>query len=79
MAYVNVGAKVNGERPRTKKALKEAMAAHPETVLFDRTAAFEGRGPIRGDELPEDTLQVVGPDPYTNRKWYASIKNGKVT
>lgn len=79
MAYINVGAKINGERPKTKKALREAMKAHPETVLFDRTAAFDGQGTIRGDELPRDTLQVVGPDPYAKRTWYASIKNGKVT
>lgn len=38
MAYVNVGAYVNGVRPKTKKALKEAMANAPETVQFDRTS-----------------------------------------
>lgn len=42
---------------------------------------FDGGDQISGDSLPPgDTLQVVGPDPFTSRKWYASVKaDGKVS
>lgn len=86
MAYINVGARVNGERPRTKKALREALATAPDTVTFDQTAMFPGTGygaMIRPGEIaPGGMLTVVGPDPYTSRKWYATVtrnRDGKVT
>lgn len=80
MTFVNVGAKVDGVRPKTKKALREALKADPRSVVFDNTSDM---GPqlvgINGANVPvEYTLQVVGPDPYTKRNWYASVKNGPV-
>lgn len=84
MAYVNVGAYVNGERPRTKKALRDAMRERPADVTFDVTAlAMFHNGPMtyNGNELPPgDTLSVAGPDPYASRNWFASVTDkGKVT
>jgi hypothetical protein len=77
MAYINVGAFVNEERPRTKKALREALASAPDTVWFDQTSAFLAPGwdpRIHLDGLePGVTLTVVGPDPYRDRRWYASV------
>lgn len=77
MAFVNVGAYIDGNRPKSKKVLKEALRDAPETVRFDRTAAVgpdAGQPDIMGNELPAgDTLTVVGPDPYTARTWYASV------
>lgn len=85
MAYINVGAYVNGERPRTKKALREALASAPNTVRFDQTSNFRtGSYELTNtvDQLRAgDTFTVVGPDPYTSRKWYASVtrdRDGKV-
>ncbi len=88
MPYVNVGVTINGERPARKKALRDAMESDPDTVLFDNTAVELGadkRTHFRGDEVLTDlkdgtTLTVTGPDPYTDRKWYASVtvKNGRV-
>lgn len=80
MAYVNVGAKVNGVRPKTKKALREALKADPRSVTFDNTSPM---GPqlvgINGANVPvEFSLQVTGPDPFTKRNWYATVKNGPV-
>lgn len=74
MQYLNTGAYVEGERAPSKKALREAVKAHPESVRFDLTSQFDGQG----DWTPEDvgpgvTLSVVGPDPYTSRRWYASV------
>lgn len=87
MTYINVGAYV-GEtrpenRPKTKKALKEAIAAGTEIVRFDKTAIdFDGAGYLVTGDLTWGTkLSVVGPDPYTKRDWYATVEllaNGKV-
>jgi hypothetical protein len=83
MTYINVGAFVNGDRPRTKKALREALRDNPDTVLFDQTSMFApgqpgdmGRYlPVTGDSRipPGVTLSVVGPDPHRERRWYASV------
>lgn len=56
----------------TKKALKEMVGKEFQPI---ETSMF---GPeYKGD----GTYAVVGPDPYTNRKWYASVKvvDGKIT
>jgi hypothetical protein len=85
MGYINVGAKtVDGERIPTKAALrrlllgdkKNGVEPQPSEVLFDVTSLL---GPcvgetFRGDALPPGyTLQVVGPDPYAKRLWYAGV------
>ncbi len=49
---------------KTKKELKEKVGQVPE---FVETSAF---GPeYKGD----GQYAVVGPDPYQNRKWYATV------
>lgn len=74
--YVNVGVKdtsTNVDIP-TKKALKERIAAYPATVWFYGTSDF---GPFQGDyrDLVEGTrYSVTGPDPYNNRRWYATVE-----
>lgn len=83
MSYINVGVFINGMRPPSKKALREALRDAPETVIFDQTALIRNEfngGPIPGGTyitpplIPAGTnLTVVGPDPYRNRKWYASV------
>lgn len=80
MSYINVGAEINGVPAKTKKALKEAMQSAPETVVFYSTSDFT-TGAWYGHHLPkDDKLQVVGPDPYTKRVWYATVTdNGKVS
>lgn len=82
--YINVGALVNGVRPKTKKALKDALATDPSSVQWDSTS---DHGPVpfgcqvSGNALTAGTkLSVVGPCPTTKRSWYATVelKNGKV-
>lgn len=80
MSYINVGAFVAGGRPKTKKALKEALTDAPQTVRFEGTSAMgpQFRGYAR--DLTEGIrLSVAGPDPYTSRKWFATVEliNGK--
>lgn len=83
MTYVNVGARLDtgeGEpaRVRTKKALREALAGHPCDVHFDNTSVVIVTGQqreYRASELPAGyRFQVVGPDPYADRKWYATVE-----
>lgn len=84
MRYINVGAldANGGGRIPTKKALKEALAGDESResavgIVFDQTSLRQERGfPNVGyvfDLPPDATLQVVGPDPYNNRRWYANV------
>jgi hypothetical protein len=64
---------IRGQRPLTKKAVKEAVAAG-EVVELEATSVFgnEYGGPVTG--MPEGKVAYcVGPDPYTSRKWYVNI------
>jgi hypothetical protein len=95
MPFVNVGAFTgdpsNRTRIKSKAALKRLLVgdrnnkATPGEVLFDNTAMGVGPGDelYRGDDLPPTgtKLTVVGPDPHTDRKWYATVEvvAGKVT
>ena len=79
MAYINVGAQINGQFVKTKAELKREI----ENVMFFSTSPFVGfyngwKGLI--DEAPSTKLSVVGPNPERDRKWYATVEivNGKV-
>jgi len=77
MAYENVGAFVDGKRPSSKAALKAALRGAPETVTFDSTSMLVGSRTFTPDTIPAGViLSVVGPDPYTSRKFYASVTSG---
>jgi hypothetical protein len=68
------GIYINGHRPKTKKAFKEAIKATPGKVKLEATSIFgnEYGGLVAG--MPEGQMAyVVGPDPYTSRKWYANV------
>lgn len=73
MAFIEVGALVNGKRPATKKALRDALTQDPTQVTFDGVSPFK---PFAGrvTDLPAgDKLQVTGPDPFRTRNWYATV------
>jgi hypothetical protein len=79
--YINVGAidPADGARIPTKRALREALVSGD--IAFDQTALVHASG-LPGIIRPEDIkeqhqLSVVGPDPYTNRKWYATVQIGR--
>ena len=74
--FVNCGVShSDGVRIKTKKALREALKFNPALVTFDKTSPFDLPGTdIRGSEIPDGiVLSVVGPDPYRDRRWYASV------
>lgn len=64
---------VQGQRPKSKKAVKEAVAAG-NTVRLEATSLFgnEYDGDIA--DAPDGDYTFVGPDPYTSRKFYGTVK-----
>lgn len=67
---------VDGNRPKSKKAIKEAVADDPNRVTIERTAL--GReGYVKLPDASDDDIgplnPFVGPDPYRSRKWYGQI------
>lgn len=66
----------DGRNFKSKKALREAYADDPTSVEFTDTG-LKARGTVNGAQLsPSDV--IVGPCPWTQRDWYANVKNGKV-
>lgn len=66
------------ERYATKKALAAAVAADPDAVIVCDTSAFNNRGYVPVSALADDrTAVIVGPDPYTERRWYARVTRAK--
>lgn len=67
------------QRPKTKKELQLRLFAG-EDLSLEATSPLghEYDGPI--SLAPDGPYYVVGPDPYTSRKWYAQliVKGGKV-
>lgn len=69
-----------GSRAKTKKALKEAVEAINEggdgySVVIEATSIFGNEYDGSLHNAPRNvTYYIVGPDPYTKRNWYASIK-----
>ena len=74
---MSLQAYVNGRKPTSKRALRDAVKATPDAVVFQDTAMIGNRGRLTVAELtPSDV--IVGPDVYSDRRWYANIRNGKV-
>lgn len=71
----------NGRRFASKKALRELVRVNPGSVLIENLS-FMARGSdayFTADSLEAGTgiRTIAGPDPHTNRKWYASIERTK--
>ena len=67
------GIYVDGNRPKTKKELKDAIAANVLEVSLEATSMFGNEYDGCLNEAPSGNYYVVGPDPYRSRKWYAHI------
>lgn len=77
--YIQGGANfpVPADKKKSKKLLKELLKENPSAVTLFATSQMgpQYAGPASG--LPDNvTFNVVGPDPYTKRDWYASVKKG---
>lgn len=81
MKFIEVGCRVNGEDAKSKKAIKDALKLDGSFVEFYSVGGMNEAGVWYGDELkqisPDVILTVVGPNPFTNRKFYGSVDNGK--
>lgn len=65
---------INGKRPPSKKAVKEAIAVNPASVRLEATSFFgnEYDGPVT--EMPLNKMVAfVGPDPATKRNFFGNI------
>lgn len=59
----------------TKKALKEAVKADPNSVEFYSTGMMGPQFNGKVSNMPENSsLTVAGPDPFNARNWFASIE-----
>lgn len=68
------GIYINGRRPKSKKEIKDAVRDAPDTVHVECTSMHGGfSGPV--SEIVR-SITFVGPDPYTNRKFYGNIVRG---
>lgn len=64
---------INGARPKSKKAVKEALATAPGSISIEGTSVFGGDydGPLT--EAPDGRIDFVGPDPYRARNFYGNF------
>lgn len=69
---------ISGERPKSKKAVREAAAANPASVRIEATSFFGNEFDGRLSDAPDGSYMIVGPDPHTRRNFYGKIvKSGQ--
>jgi len=71
---------INGTRPKSKKAIKEALTAGDEVAL-EATSMFGNEYGGLVADAPDGAYVFVGPDPYNKRNFYGTltVRSGKVT
>ena len=71
---------INSTRPKSKKAIKEALIAGDE-VSLEATSVFGNDYDGLVTDAPDGNYTFVGPDPYNKRNFYGTltVRNGKVT
>jgi hypothetical protein len=82
MGQINAGAEIDGQPAQTLAGLRQALHKRPHVVRFWPTAMsgpwshpFPGDGQASKLDgwLGHNELRVAGPDPYTDRQWFASV------
>ena len=68
------GIYINGDRPKSKKQVKETLATEPGDVSIEATSWFgnEFGGNVLDMKIGSSIL-FVGPCPHTSRKFYGEI------
>ena len=76
---MSYGIFINGIRPVSKKAIKEALLNDPASVYVESTHMFSEMGFSERVAPGMTEITFAGPDPYTSRKFYGQIgyKAGK--
>lgn len=67
------GIYVNRRRPKSKKEVREAIARLPESVQIEATSLFANEFDGLASDMPEGRISFVGPDPYTDRRFYGTL------
>lgn len=66
---------VDGHRPKSKKQVKETVAADPTRVRLEATSLFDNEYDGVVTQMPEGKgVPFVGPDPYHRRDFYGTIE-----
>jgi len=66
---------IDYRRPKSKKEIKEVLATDPSRVLIERTSIVGDEYDGPASDLPADkSINFVGPDPFTKRNFYGTIK-----
>lgn len=73
------GIYVNGSRAKSKAEVKRALA-EGKTLTLQATSVFGNEYDGDATLAPDGTYFFVGPDPYTDRRFYGQlvVKNGEV-
>ena len=66
------GIYLGNRRPKSKKAVREAVAAGDDVVLEITRFGYEENKSV--SELADGQYHFVGPDPYSKRDFYGTIK-----
>jgi hypothetical protein len=69
---MSYGIFVNGTRPKSKKAVKEAVKNN-DRIRLENTSLFPGGYDGDINDAPDGRYDFVGPDPYTKRVFYGNI------
>lgn len=68
------GIYLNMSRPKSKKAIREALADPNVTIYAEATAFFGNEFEGNIENLPKTSKVVfAGPDPHSNRRFYGTI------
>ena len=59
--------------PKTKKQLREWAKSADVAIYFKSISPFNSYNKAPADMQPGDKLTVAGPDPWKDRRWFASI------
>lgn len=74
------GIYINNARPKSKAAIKKALAAGDDVAL-EATSFFGNEYDGLAAAAPDGSYNFVGPDPHTSRNFYGTltIHGGRVT
>jgi hypothetical protein len=69
------GIYIKSQRPKSKKAIKEAIQIDPNQISVEATSVFGDEYDGRLGDMPKDKkVSFVGPDPYSKRNFYGTIE-----
>lgn len=75
------GVWIHGERPRSKKQIREQLAEEPKSIYLEATSVFGNEFGGRVTDAPDGEHHIVDPDPHRKRSFYGTftVKNGEVS